>query len=87
MKVFEIKARFQVRLLIVVDENDKFMGVITRGDIDGKLYATCGEACNKNAVTIREGHFDKAFSLLSKKVTQIPVLDEDGRPVSLYGLV
>jgi SAM-dependent methyltransferase len=76
-----------VRVLIVVDNQGKFIGVISMGDIQGKCNITCGEACNKNAVTLREGHFDNAFSLLSKKITQIPVLDEEGYPVNLYGLV
>ncbi|MDR1741721.1 MAG: CBS domain-containing protein [Synergistaceae bacterium] len=79
-------------LLIVVDKAGRYVGVITRGDVERHEREracereTCGGICNRNGVTIDIDALDSAFSKLRGSIKQIPVLDRERRPVLLYGI-
>lgn len=76
-------------ILMISDENGKLVGCLTDGDIrryllsGGKLDGNVTDAANKHPKYART--FDEAASLFHKKnYIAIPVVDEEGKIVSIY---
>lgn len=76
---------------IIVDKKDKCIGVVTDGDIRRKLVDGISIdkpvklALNRNFVYItKNDSAHKALRQFDKNIYNLPVLDQDGRPVDLY---
>ena len=81
-----------VKFAIVVDKNDKLIGTITDGDIrrailDGKNLDDTIETIyfkEPTVVTINHSKEEIINLCTSKKIYQIPVIDDDGHVVSIH---
>jgi len=81
-------------LALVCNNNDVLVGVISKqellpkyGDVSQK---TCGQICNRNFVFLNnqdeEALYAKARNIFAeKKITTLPVLDNSGIPLRLFG--
>lgn len=76
---------------LVIDDKNKCIGVISDGDIRNKIVlgldinSPVKDAMNKNYVFVKDS--DNHHTILrqfDKKITNLPVLDENGFPIDLY---
>ena len=80
-----------MRIVLVVDEEDKLVGTVTDGDVRRALLRHCSMDCE-----LRDVMFDKPtvikqnlskealFAIMKKKgVQQIPILDDQNRVIGL----
>jgi UDP-2,4-diacetamido-2,4,6-trideoxy-beta-L-gulopyranose hydrolase len=81
-----------LRIILVVDHDKKFVGTITDGDIRRALInksdmeTQLHKIMCTNALTasINDSHYGISRLIKEKDLTAIPILDDDGRVVSLH---
>ncbi|MCF7804220.1 MAG: nucleotidyltransferase family protein [Candidatus Marinimicrobia bacterium] len=78
------------KILYVLDENEKFYGTLTDGDIrrwilnTGGLSGTAGEICNENPISVETGYNIESIKsiLLEKKIESVPIV-ENGKIIDI----
>ena len=72
------------RVVIVLNRNQKVIGVISQGDIiraliaDKNLYAQIDSIIRPNFIYLNEKDMEKAFYLFKKRnITLLPIVDEE----------
>ncbi len=79
------------KILFVADTTDRLLGTLTDGDIrrwilsNGKLNARVERICNTKPFTAAPGYNveEVAATMITRKFTAIPVVDDDGRLVDI----
>lgn len=74
-----------IGLVMLVDENNKLVGIATDGDIRRAILEGCplespiADIMNANPVTIKVGYrTSQALRLFSERIKQIPIVDDNG---------
>lgn len=80
------------RLVVVVDKNNKVVGVLSEGDIDrsynrkSDLKKSVKTCMNKNFVSVKKGtRKEQVLKLLDASIRALPVLDEKNKFIDLIG--
>jgi len=81
----------KLRFLLCLDETGRLVGVLTPGDLNRWLIADGThslevpviEVCQRKPLTVLEGASPAEIQHLLEHVAYLPVLDKEGRPVSL----
>lgn len=94
--VWEKLVTQQQPILFVVDDNGLFYGALTKGDLakganggkesneDGLDPFSAGAMCNRQAKKLPvEASDEEVLTIMSSKITCIPLIDEQGKLVSM----